>query len=267
MYARSKLMTGIRILTAVFDFAVANEPCIIYFDEIDALVSECSDLSSSSAAGLRSLLLTLWADVANQKKRVMVIGTTNRPELISQACLRRTPLRVHVGLPDEEMQARLIALSLNRMKQGLSEEDADELSALDMHKIKRLVRHLRDKDLSGDDIQQAISACGASANRGVIEATHFLDVRTFPLCFGRCQTKISDFQKNGKLYACGSATAGAMAKGFRDLTADEKARCHWAPLNFSINEASLARQLKNRRSVNTEESLAVFERFEEEHGS
>jgi ribosome biogenesis ATPase len=63
----------------VFQRATNSSPCVIFFDEIDALCPRRSDSaeSSSSSRVVNQLLTEMDGLVA--RKQVFVIGATNRP--------------------------------------------------------------------------------------------------------------------------------------------------------------------------------------------
>ncbi|KAL7266013.1 Ribosome biogenesis ATPase rix7 [Rhizina undulata] len=96
-----------RAVRQVFARARASVPCIIFFDELDALVPRRDDsLSESSARVVNTLLTEL--DGLNDRKGVYVIGATNRPDVIDPAMLRPgrldKPLLVDLPLPQERVE-------------------------------------------------------------------------------------------------------------------------------------------------------------------
>ncbi|CAG8766758.1 9864_t:CDS:2, partial [Acaulospora colombiana] len=73
-----------RALRQVFSRARASSPCIIFFDELDALVPRRDDsLSESSARVVNTLLTEL--DGLDSRRGVHVIAATNRPDMIDPA--------------------------------------------------------------------------------------------------------------------------------------------------------------------------------------
>lgn len=81
-------------LRRVFDEAVQKAPCVLVFDEIDALAPKREDLGGLVEARVVTTLLTLMDGIdlpsSNSKNlhRVVIIATTNRPNAIDPA-LRR----------------------------------------------------------------------------------------------------------------------------------------------------------------------------------
>jgi SpoVK/Ycf46/Vps4 family AAA+-type ATPase len=87
----------------IFRIARQASPCVIFFDEIDALASERgSDDGGVSSRVLTQLLTEM--DGITSLKQVIVIAATNRPHVLDPALLRpgRLDRLVYVGLPDED---------------------------------------------------------------------------------------------------------------------------------------------------------------------
>ena len=87
----------------VFEKARSNAPTVVFFDEIDSIAGERGQRSGDSGVGERvvSQLLT-ELDGLEELEDVVVIATTNRPDLIDPALLRpgRLDRHVHVPVPD-----------------------------------------------------------------------------------------------------------------------------------------------------------------------
>ena len=114
----------------VFAKARENAPTVVFFDELDALAAERGDGSSGSNAGERvvSQLLT-ELDGLEELENVVVIATTNRPDLIDDALLRsgRLDRHIHVSLPDEAARREIFAV--HTRGKPLADVDLDELAA------------------------------------------------------------------------------------------------------------------------------------------
>ncbi|WP_440771607.1 CDC48 family AAA ATPase [Natronorubrum sp. DTA28] len=94
----------------IFEKARSNAPTVIFFDEIDSIATERGKNQSDSGVGERvvSQLLT-ELDGLEELEDVVVIATTNRPDLIDKALLRpgRLDRHVHVPVPDEEAREKI----------------------------------------------------------------------------------------------------------------------------------------------------------------
>ncbi|ORZ09612.1 P-loop containing nucleoside triphosphate hydrolase protein [Absidia repens] len=84
----------------VFARARASAPCVIFFDELDALCSRRDDQQTDSSARVVNTLLT-ELDGAENRSQVYVIAATNRPDMIDPAMLRpgRLDKLLYVELP------------------------------------------------------------------------------------------------------------------------------------------------------------------------
>ncbi|WP_247728876.1 CDC48 family AAA ATPase [Halovivax limisalsi] len=94
----------------VFEKARSNAPTVIFFDEIDSIAGERGRTTGDSGVSERmvSQLLT-ELDGLEELEDVVVIATTNRPDLIDPALLRpgRLDRHVHVPVPDEAARRKI----------------------------------------------------------------------------------------------------------------------------------------------------------------
>ena len=114
----------------VFEKARANAPTVIFFDEIDSIATERGKRSGDSGVGERvvSQLLT-ELDGLEELEDVVVIATTNRPDLIDPALVRpgRLDRHIHVPVPDEEGRRKI--LEVHTKDKPLAEDvDLDDLA-------------------------------------------------------------------------------------------------------------------------------------------
>jgi transitional endoplasmic reticulum ATPase len=141
----------------VFEKARANAPTVVFFDEIDSIAGERGRGMSDSGVGERvvSQLLT-ELDGIEELEDVVVVATTNRPDLIDNALLRpgRLDRHVHVPVPDEE--ARRAILEVHTRHKPLADDvDLDELAA-------------RTDDFVGADIEALAREATMNATREFI---------------------------------------------------------------------------------------------------
>ncbi len=98
----------------IFNKARQNAPSIIFFDEIDALVpSRGSDSSTSVMERVVSQMLAEM-DGMNSMDGVVIIASTNRPDMIDAALLRpgRFDKLLYVPPPDEKTRADIIRIHM-----------------------------------------------------------------------------------------------------------------------------------------------------------
>lgn len=97
-----------------FDAAETATPAILFFDEIDALVTDRSVNPDAASAESRVLatFLTCLDGVSGPRKGVVTIGATNRPHAIDSALLRpgRLETKICVGLPDKQDRVEILTI-------------------------------------------------------------------------------------------------------------------------------------------------------------
>lgn len=89
-----------RAVRQLFARAKSSAPCILFFDEMDALVPKRDDsLSDASSRVVNALLTEL--DGVGDRSGIYVVGATNRPDCIDPAIRRpgRLGTSIFVGLP------------------------------------------------------------------------------------------------------------------------------------------------------------------------
>lgn len=104
----------------VFNNAKNASPCIIFFDEIDAIgLSRRSSNDASAGDGVGSrVLITLLTEMDSIEKKadIIVIAATNRPDVLDSALIRpgRFDRMIYVGMPDIYSRVLLIDGILSR---------------------------------------------------------------------------------------------------------------------------------------------------------
>jgi ribosome biogenesis ATPase len=98
-----------RAVRQVFARARASSPCIIFFDELDALVPRRDETLSESSARVVNTLLT-ELDGLDPRRGVFVLAATNRPDMLDPAMCRpgRLDKLLYVDLPAPEERAEII---------------------------------------------------------------------------------------------------------------------------------------------------------------
>eukprot|EP00178_Gracilaria_changii_P011401 TRINITY_DN324_c0_g1_i2.p1 TRINITY_DN324_c0_g1~~TRINITY_DN324_c0_g1_i2.p1 ORF type:complete len:769 (+),score=112.59 TRINITY_DN324_c0_g1_i2:3325-5631(+) len=105
----------------VFARARSSAPCIIFFDELDALAPRRGSGGSSDSSGAServvNMLLTEM-DGFSDRKQVFLIAATNRPDIIDPAMLRpgRLDKLVYVPLPDAEGREGILRTLMKGVK-------------------------------------------------------------------------------------------------------------------------------------------------------
>jgi len=114
----------------VFSKARENAPTVVFFDEIDSIAGERGQGATDSGVGERvvSQLLT-ELDGLEELEDVVVVATTNRPDLIDSALLRpgRLDRHVHVPVPDDEGRRAILEVH-TRDKPLADDVDLDDVA-------------------------------------------------------------------------------------------------------------------------------------------
>ena len=100
---------------AVFSLARKLAPCVVFFDEIDAVLASREggdDTSHGTLTSVKTTLMQEWDGLKTTRDRVVVIGSTNRPYALDEAVLRRLPRRVIVDLPDAKSREAILDVTL-----------------------------------------------------------------------------------------------------------------------------------------------------------
>ncbi|NXK26548.1 NVL protein, partial [Arenaria interpres] len=92
-----------RAVRQVFQRARNSAPCVIFFDEVDALCPRRSDHEVRASVRVVNQLLTEMDGLEN-RRQVFIMAATNRPDIIDPAILRpgRLDKTLYVGLPPPE---------------------------------------------------------------------------------------------------------------------------------------------------------------------
>ena len=100
-----------RQLRLLFDEARASRPSIIFFDEIDGLAPVRSSKQDQIHASIVSTLLALM-DGMDGREQVVVIGATNRPDVVDPALRRpgRFDQEFYFRLPGLEAREKILMI-------------------------------------------------------------------------------------------------------------------------------------------------------------
>eukprot|EP00252_Welwitschia_mirabilis_P007999 TRINITY_DN19709_c0_g1_i1.p1 TRINITY_DN19709_c0_g1~~TRINITY_DN19709_c0_g1_i1.p1 ORF type:complete len:755 (+),score=165.99 TRINITY_DN19709_c0_g1_i1:246-2510(+) len=132
---------------------------VIIFDEIDAICKTRGSTRDGTGVhdGIVNQLLTK-IDGVESLNNVLLIGMTNRKDLIDEALLRpgRLEIQIEIGLPDEKGRLQIFQIHTNKMKENsflASDVNLEELAA-------------RTKNYSGAEIEGVVkSAVSYAINR------------------------------------------------------------------------------------------------------
>jgi len=102
----------------IFDKARAASPCVLFFDELDAIAkargSSLGDAGGAADRVINQILTEM--DGVGAKKNVFIIGATNRPDIIDPAILRpgRLDQLIYIPLPDDKSRINILKAALKK---------------------------------------------------------------------------------------------------------------------------------------------------------
>ncbi|KAI1817131.1 putative AAA family ATPase/60S ribosome export protein Rix7 [Poronia punctata] len=148
-----------RSVRQVFSRARASAPCIVFFDELDALVPRRDANGTDSSARVVNMLLT-ELDGMSSRSGIYVIGATNRPDMIDPAILRpgRLGTNIFVDLPSADGRVEILKTRMRRMMPAYTE----------YHVLEAVARDSRCDGFSGADIENLHAAAAKSAMRRLL---------------------------------------------------------------------------------------------------
>jgi hypothetical protein len=97
-------------LRRIFSTARRNAPAVVFFDEFDSIASQRSTYSDGGARANNAVVAQFLTEMDGfrQEQAVLVIGTTNRIDIIDEALLRPSRLRpIEISLPDHAGRQRV----------------------------------------------------------------------------------------------------------------------------------------------------------------
>jgi vesicle-fusing ATPase len=138
---------------------------IIIFDEIDAICKQRG--SSNSSSGVQDTVvnqLLSKIDGVDQLNNILIIGMTNRKDMIDEALLRpgRLEVQLEISLPDENGRLHILEIHTAKMRKF------DKLQCdVDLKELAALT-----KNFSGAEIEGLVRAAQSSAMNRPIKASN-----------------------------------------------------------------------------------------------
>ena len=120
---------GASRIRKLFEKARKNAPCVIFIDEIDSLARKRSNGSNGGSLERDSTLNTLLVELDgfDENQEILIIGATNRLELLDDAVLRpgRFDRKIRFELPERQEREQLFYhyLEFMNLDDSLSIED------------------------------------------------------------------------------------------------------------------------------------------------
>jgi transitional endoplasmic reticulum ATPase len=106
----------------IFRKARQAAPCVIFFDEIDAIAPRRSGTNGGDSHVTERLVSQMLTEIDGLEdlKGVVIIGATNRPDIIDEALLRpgRFDRLLEIPIPDKDARKQILQIHLKRKPLG-----------------------------------------------------------------------------------------------------------------------------------------------------
>jgi SpoVK/Ycf46/Vps4 family AAA+-type ATPase len=114
-------------LKRVFDYA-RTTPCVLFFDEFDALGKERGDIHETGE--IKRVVTSLLMQIDELPSYTIVVAATNHPELLDRAAWRRFQVRLSLPLPTKKELAEYIEVFLLRFGEPSNTSSRDIATGL-----------------------------------------------------------------------------------------------------------------------------------------
>ncbi|CAG8642300.1 4224_t:CDS:10 [Funneliformis caledonium] len=182
-----------RAVRQVFARARASSPCVIFFDELDALCARRDNSQSEASARVVNTLLTELDGLEN-RKQVYVIAATNRPDIIDPAIMRpgRLDKLLYVELPTASERYEILKTLTKRTPLG------NDVSLI------KIAEDQRCTNFSGADLASLIREAAVSALRSTLHSQDdklpeneiFVNTSHFETAFSKVAPSVSKSDKD-----------------------------------------------------------------------
>ncbi|KAH7069123.1 P-loop containing nucleoside triphosphate hydrolase protein [Paraphoma chrysanthemicola] len=173
-----------RAIRQVFQRARSSIPCVVFFDEFDALAPKRStELHEASARVVNTLLTEL--DGLSMREGIYLIAATNRPEMIDEAMLRPGRLETSLYIPLPKPAERVDILRALLRQRGVINPDLADFGARDSC-----------ENFSGADLEALLRRAGQNAVRRGSDAVEAID---FAKAAETINPSVGDIRKYEKL--------------------------------------------------------------------
>lgn len=187
-----------RAVRQVFRRAKASLPCVLFIDELDALVPKRDDQLSEAGTKVITTLLNEM-DGLGDRAGIYVIAATNRPDMIDGAMLRpgRLGSKIFVDLPKADERVEILKTLYKLALPEASEEDVNNLEFI--------ARDPRCEDFSGADLENLRTEAGRAALKrkmrgGVDEQEDYkITAADWETALGSVKKSVNDIAKYRRL--------------------------------------------------------------------
>ncbi|EIE20120.1 AAA-domain-containing protein [Coccomyxa subellipsoidea C-169] len=147
-----------KLVQATFTLAYKLQPCIIFVDEVDALLGMRKAQEHEATTALKTEFMQLWDGMATRRAaNVCVLAATNRPFDLDEAILRRFGAQFEVGMPNQSARKEILRIILKQHDREMPH--CVDPSLLQDNALARLAA--KTEQFSGSDLYEL---CAAAAS-------------------------------------------------------------------------------------------------------
>jgi len=104
-----------KTIQAIFTLAGKLAPMVIFIDEIEVLLGSRGSFNQSDFKDTKiAEFLTAWDGFYKTGSSTIVIGATNRKEILDDAILRRLPIKIEIPMPDRSSRKQIFDKKLTQ---------------------------------------------------------------------------------------------------------------------------------------------------------
>jgi len=177
-------------MNRLLDFLERIAPIIVFMDEIDAAMNDPAQTQAHEETLRSQSTFQARLSGLSPLKGVVIIGATNRPDMISGAFLRggRFGRGIHVPMPSEDSLARMLLKKAERLQVPFETSEAHVRSTLRKHAFGQ---HCPiDQAFTGADIEQLVTIMDERYLVGTVERKPMSSIS--PTIFDECYDALLD---------------------------------------------------------------------------
>ena len=108
---------GEKLMKGLFTLAEERGPSIVFFDEVDSLLSKRKESENEASRRMKTEFLVQLDGVGSDTSGdILILAATNRPLDLDAAAMRRFTKKIYVGLPDFDARTAIVESLLSNEK-------------------------------------------------------------------------------------------------------------------------------------------------------
>lgn len=169
-----------KTIREIFRKARMAAPCIIFFDEIDAIAPARSGGDERGQTDRVVSQMLIEMDGIEELKGVLVLAATNRPDIIDPALMRpgRFDIILELPLPDENARIEIFKIHLRNKPLAADisipslAKETEGFSGAEIESVCKTAAHLAIQEFSGGDDEIDKLYIGKSYFEGAVNSIH-----------------------------------------------------------------------------------------------